>query len=119
MNMRLFVVIFLFILLLLVWITESVNYLSTLEVQPDVVESVQDAIDDETTRKYYNLHMESEKPLHDKTKHSKLGAIVHLYNLTCMGGITLYSHRCLSSSISCFQLMVKPCQKIYMRPKNL
>jgi hypothetical protein len=56
--------------------------------QPNVVESVQDAVDDETARKYYKLRMESEKPLHDKTKHSKLGAIIHLYNLKCMGGMS-------------------------------
>ena len=64
------------------------GFASHIEVQPDVVESVQDAVNDETARKYYNLRMESEKPLHDETKHSELGAIVHLYNLKCMSGIS-------------------------------
>ena len=63
------------------------EFASHITAQPDVVESVQDVIDDETTRKYYNLCMKSKKPLHDKTKHSKLGAIVHIYNLKCMGGM--------------------------------
>jgi hypothetical protein len=64
------------------------GFASHIEAQLGVVELVQDTIEDETARKYYNLHMESEKPLHDKTKHSKLCAIVHLYNLKCMGGIS-------------------------------
>ncbi|XP_059434774.1 uncharacterized protein LOC132167762 [Corylus avellana] len=64
------------------------EFTSHIEAQPNVVESVQDTVDDESARKYYNLRIESEKPLHDKTKHSKLGAIVHLYNLKCMGGIS-------------------------------
>jgi hypothetical protein len=59
-----------------------------MEAQPNIVESVQDAVDDETARKYYNLRIESKKPLHDKIKHNKLGAIVHLYNFKCMGGMS-------------------------------
>jgi hypothetical protein len=30
----------------------------------------------------------SEKPLHGGTKHSKLSAIVYLYNLKCVGGLS-------------------------------
>jgi hypothetical protein len=39
-------------------------------------------------QKYDKLLKNSDKPLHGKTKHSKLSAIVHLYNLKCLGGVT-------------------------------
>jgi hypothetical protein len=34
------------------------------------------------------LLQNSDKPLHGKTRHSKLSATVHLYNLKCLGGVT-------------------------------
>jgi hypothetical protein len=34
------------------------EFVSHMEVQLDVVKSVQDAVNDETARKYYNLRME-------------------------------------------------------------
>jgi len=30
----------------------------------------------------------AEKPLHEGTKHSKLSAIVHMYNLKCVDGVS-------------------------------
>jgi hypothetical protein len=39
-------------------------------------------------QKYDELLKNSDKPLHGKTKHSKLSATVHLYNLKCLGGVT-------------------------------
>jgi hypothetical protein len=40
------------------------------------------------TQKYYDKLKKSEKPLHGGTKHSKLSAIVHLYNVKCVGGLS-------------------------------
>jgi hypothetical protein len=37
--------------------------------------------------KYQDLLKKAEKPLHTGTKHSKPSAIVHLYNLKCVGGV--------------------------------
>jgi Zn ribbon nucleic-acid-binding protein len=39
-------------------------------------------------QKYDDLLKNSDKPLHGKTRHSKLSATVHLYNLKCLGGVT-------------------------------
>jgi hypothetical protein len=39
-------------------------------------------------QKYYDMLKKSEKPLHRVTKYSKLSAIVHLYNLKCVGGLS-------------------------------
>jgi hypothetical protein len=39
-------------------------------------------------QKYYDMLKKLKKPLHGGTKHSKLGAIVHLYNLKCVGGLS-------------------------------
>jgi hypothetical protein len=38
--------------------------------------------------KYYDLLKKAKKPLHEGTKHSKLNAIVHLYNLKCVDGLS-------------------------------
>ena len=38
--------------------------------------------------KYQELLKKSEKPLHAGTKDSKLSAIVHLYNLKCVSGVS-------------------------------
>ncbi|GLT54465.1 hypothetical protein SLA2020_276610 [Shorea laevis] len=50
------------------------------------VEEEQEDGDDDCAKKFYDLLKDADKPLHDNTKHSKLGAIVHLYNMKCMGG---------------------------------
>jgi hypothetical protein len=39
-------------------------------------------------QKYYDMLKKSEKPLHGGTKHSKLSAIIHLYNLKCVGELS-------------------------------
>ena len=38
--------------------------------------------------KYHDLLKKVEKPLHAGTKYSKLSAIVHLYNLKCVGRVS-------------------------------
>jgi hypothetical protein len=38
--------------------------------------------------KYYDLLKKAEKPLYGGTKHSKLSATIHLYNLKCIGGLS-------------------------------
>jgi hypothetical protein len=40
------------------------------------------------------LVQDADKPLQDKTQYSKLSAIVHLYNLKCVGGISnmIFTH---------------------------
>jgi hypothetical protein len=40
----------------------------------------------EGARKLYDLSQDADTPLHENTKYSKLGAIVRLYSLKCMGG---------------------------------
>jgi hypothetical protein len=49
-------------------------------------------VDDEPdwgdAQKYDDLLKKAEKPLHEKTRHSKLSATVHLYNLKYVGGVT-------------------------------
>jgi hypothetical protein len=58
------------------------------EVQADyVLEAVDEEID-ENAKKLYNLVQDADKPLHDKTQYNKLSAIVHLYNLKCVGGLS-------------------------------
>jgi hypothetical protein len=58
------------------------------EVQDEYVpEAVEEEIDESAT-KFYKLVQDADKPLHDKTQYSKLSAIVHLYNLKCVGGIS-------------------------------
>jgi hypothetical protein len=51
-------------------------------------ETVQEDLEDsdDGAQKFYDLLKDADKPLHEKTKHSKLGAIVRLFNLKCMGG---------------------------------
>jgi hypothetical protein len=49
---------------------------------------VDDEIDRGDAQKYDDLLKKANKPLHRKTRHSKLSAIVHLYNLKCVDGVT-------------------------------
>jgi hypothetical protein len=64
------------------------DYVSQMELQSDVVNAIHEEVDDENARKFYSFLKEVKKPLHEKTKHKKLGAIVHLYHLKCIGGIS-------------------------------
>jgi hypothetical protein len=59
-----------------------------LEVQGDEEHIVHDEADRGEVQKYEDLLKMVGKPLHNKTRHSKLSAIVHLYNLKCMGGLS-------------------------------
>jgi len=71
------------------------------EVQAEYVPEAIDEEIDESPKKFYNLVQHANKPLHDKTQYSKLSAIVHLYNLKCVGVdlVIRFSHLCLSSSM--------------------
>jgi hypothetical protein len=50
-------------------------------------EIVVEEADQVNAGKYHKLLKEAETPLHNQTKHSKLSATVHLYNLKCVGGV--------------------------------
>ena len=60
--------------------------------QPRVQGAEEPIVDDEPDRgeaqKYDDLLKKEDKPLHGKTRHNKLSATVHLYNLKCVGGVT-------------------------------
>jgi hypothetical protein len=56
-------------------------------VQRDEENMNEEATDDDVL-KYHELLKKSEKPLHARTKHSKLSAIVNLYYLKCVGGVS-------------------------------
>ena len=62
------------------------------EPQPRVQVAEEQIVDDEPDRgdaqKYENLLKKAYKPLHEKTKNSKLSATVYLYNLQCVGGVS-------------------------------
>jgi hypothetical protein len=62
--------------------------ISQMELQSDVVNAVHEEVDNKNARKFYSLLKEAEKPLHEKTKYSKLDAIIHLCYLKCIGGIS-------------------------------
>jgi hypothetical protein len=69
--------------------------------------------------KYHELLKKAEKLLHTKTKHSKVSAIVNIYNLKCVGGVrTQHSPYSLNFSMSCCLRMVKPCLGVHMRLKS-
>jgi hypothetical protein len=67
------------------------------EPQPRVQGAEGHIVDNELdwgdAQKYDDLLKKAEKPLHEKTRHSKLSATVHLYNLKCVGGVnnTIFS----------------------------
>jgi hypothetical protein len=52
------------------------------------VENVAEEPAESGAQKYYDMLKKAEKPLHWGTKHSKLSATVHLYNLKCVGGLS-------------------------------
>jgi hypothetical protein len=62
------------------------------EPQRGVQDGEEQLMDDEpnmgNAQKYDGLLKKADKPLHGKTKHSKLSATVHLYNLKCVSGVT-------------------------------
>jgi hypothetical protein len=58
--------------------------------------------------KYYELLKTAEKPLHLGTKHSKLSATVHMYNLKCVGGI---SNNIFSAILELMNQLMPPCDE--------
>jgi hypothetical protein len=60
--------------------------------------------------KYQELLKTVEKPLHTGTKHSKLSATVHMYNLKCVGGI---SNKIFSDILEFINQLLPPCDKTW------
>jgi hypothetical protein len=60
------------------------------------------------TLKYYELLKTAKKPLHLGTKHSKLSATVHMYNLKCVGGI---SNKIFSDILELINQLLPPCDE--------
>jgi hypothetical protein len=63
------------------------------EPQPGVQGAEEHIANDEPNKgnaqKYKDLLKKADKLLHNKTKHNKLSATVHLYNLKCVGGVMM------------------------------
>ena len=78
------------------------DYVSQMELQLD---AVHEKAHEENAKKFYSLLKEVEKPLHEKTKHSKLGAIIHLYHLKCIGGI---SNKIFTSQLEFLNQLLPP-----------
>jgi hypothetical protein len=70
--------------------------------------------------KYYKLLKTAAKPLHPGTKHSKLSAIIHMYNLKCVGGI---SDKIFFDILELINRLLPPCDEtswpIMLVPYNL
>jgi hypothetical protein len=60
------------------------------------------------TLKYLELLKTADKPLHPGTKHSKLSATVHFYNLKCIGGI---SNKIFSDILELVSQLLPPCDE--------
>ena len=62
------------------------------EPQPGVQGAEEHIVDDEPdrgdTQKYKDFLIRVDKPLPEKTRHNKLCATTHLYNLKCVGGVS-------------------------------
>ena len=58
------------------------------EAQSGEEQMMEDAPNTCDAQKYDELLKKANKPLHERTRHSKLSATVHLYNLKCLGGVT-------------------------------
>jgi hypothetical protein len=58
--------------------------------------------------KYHELLKIAEKPLHPRTKHSKLSATVHMYNLKYVGGI---SNKIFSDILELISQLLSPCDE--------
>jgi len=78
----------------------------------EAVSSQPHAVNEGTSRgdalKYYELLKTAEKPLHPSTKHSKLSATVHMYNLKCVGGI---SNKIFSDILELINQLLPPCDE--------
>ena len=63
-----------------------------LETQPEAQGGEEHILDDAPdtgdAQKYDDLLKKAEKPLHERTRYSKLSPTVHLYNLKCLGGVS-------------------------------
>jgi hypothetical protein len=63
-----------------------------LEPQPEAQGSEEQILDvapdTSDAQKYDDLLKKAEKPLYGRTRHSKLSATVHLYNLKCLGEVS-------------------------------
>jgi Zn ribbon nucleic-acid-binding protein len=60
--------------------------------------------------KYYELLKTAKKPLHPGTKHSKLSATVHMYNLKCIGGI---SNEIFYDILELISQLLPPCDETF------
>jgi hypothetical protein len=58
--------------------------------------------------KYYELLKTTKKPLHPGTKHSKLSATVHMYNLKCVEGIR---NKFFSDILKLMNQLLHPCDE--------
>jgi hypothetical protein len=58
--------------------------------------------------KYQELLKTAEKPFHPGTKHSKLSATVHMYNLKCVGGL---SNKIFSDTLEFINQLLPPCDE--------
>jgi hypothetical protein len=76
--------------------------ISTNSQQVDEGTSCEDAL------KYQELLKTTEKPLNPSTKHSKLSATVHMYNLKCVGGI---SNKKFSDILEFINQLLPPCDE--------
>jgi hypothetical protein len=78
----------------------------------EVVNSQSQAVNEGTfggdALKYLLLLKTAEKPLHPSTKHSKLSATVHMYNLKCVGGI---SNKSFSDILKLMNQLLPPCDE--------
>jgi hypothetical protein len=68
-------------------------------------EIVVEEADEVDAGKYHELLKEVETSLHDRTKHSKLSATVHMYNLNCVGGL---SNKIFSYFLEFFNQLLPP-----------
>jgi hypothetical protein len=64
------------------------NYEPQLGVQCGEEQIMNDEPDKGDAQKYDDLLKKVNKPLHEKTRHSKHSATVHLYNLKCVSRVT-------------------------------
>jgi hypothetical protein len=86
----------------------------------DVPKAVEEEIN-ESVKKFLNLLKDADKPLHDKTKYNKLSAIVHLYNMKCVGRLSNTISTYLLEFINQLVPIDEPTlpKKIRMRPKSI
>jgi hypothetical protein len=78
------------------------------EVVSSQPQEVNEGISGRDALKYHELLKTAEKPLHPGTKHSKLSATVHMYNLKCIGGI---SNKIFSDILELINQLLPPCDE--------